>query len=156
MLSSVVAVGLVVLVSARVGAPPVRRAWLLALSVCLGAAAWVWPVTAGPLMIGSHGALISFGVANWRLRAVRLLTFGVALNVLVMAVNGGQMPTVGSVSTSALSHHMRAGAATPLAFLGAILPMPSRTQRLLSVGEVFAFAGALLAAAEMLRRQART
>src|SRR2546425_8316056 len=44
------------------------------------------------LQLGSLGLLIAFLLANLRYRSLWLIAAGVALNLLVVSVNGGYMP----------------------------------------------------------------
>lgn len=48
---------------------------------------WVFPVH-----LGTYFVLGAFMVANWRHRGLRIMSVGLAMNALVIALNGGLMP----------------------------------------------------------------
>lgn len=114
-------------------------------------------------LLGSYGLLLAFALVNRRLPAVWLVVAGLALNVLVIAVNDGMpvsasaLETAGSGAEDLLGagtgkHHvMRPGdTLTPLAD---VIGIPAPVGAVISIGDVLLYAGiAILVVAIMLGR----
>lgn len=91
-------------------------------------------------------------IMNWKLKGFRLLAFGAALNLLVMAANGGKMPIhldwaqasgittiVESVKSGTMANLMPFDqAGTALRWLGKIIPIPRPypLAKMLSIGDL--------------------
>ena len=57
------------------------------------------------LLMGSYGLLCVFAALNWRCPGIPLMAAGMALNLLVMAANGGFMPvTPETLEAAGLAH----------------------------------------------------
>jgi hypothetical protein len=92
-----------------------------------------------------------FLFANRRIAGLPLVALGVALNVLVIAVNGGVMPAsrfalrVSGLDTSGGFANSTSLAHPHLQFLGDVIPVPGPWPigNVLSVGDLLIFAGAL-------------
>lgn len=116
----------------------------------LGAASGVVQVVALALML----LLV---LANWRLPGAWLIGLGIAMNLAVVAANGGHMPAsveaVRAVGQTARAEQIERDAVagksrlmtpeTPLAFLGDVVPVPPIRQ-VLSPGDLVLGAGAFL------------
>ncbi len=122
------------------------------------------------LVPASHLLLLPFIIRNLSFWGIRIITLGLVLNLTVMIANGGLMPiqrdaveTVGRDNPAALE----AGEAIPgskdqlldeedirLGELSdrIVLPFPRPFTRAISVGDLVAAAGALIAYADVLRR----
>ena len=77
-----------------------------------------------PAHVGTYGLLLVFAVANFRLRALRLVFGGLLLNAIAIAANGGAMPA----SRTALA---------ALGLNGDSANITSRTHRLGFLGDIF-------------------
>lgn len=121
-------------------------------------------------LFAAHVLLVPFLVKNLSSWGVRLIAAGLALNMLVMALNGGLMP-VGPAAVDAVGRHetvvFDSGEYIPrtknvfllpsdtrAAFLSdaIILPLPRPYKRAVSAGDVFIAAGVTVAAAEIFLR----
>ncbi len=99
------------------------------------------------VLIGSFVLLVAALLSNKKTPAVLLMTVGVSLNLLVIAINGG-MP----VATSALSAaaddliHIPISDTTRLPWLGDVIrwPLPGALNGLVSLGDFFLSAGVFL------------
>jgi hypothetical protein len=104
------------------------------------------------LHAGSYGLVIWFLVANRRLAGMPLLSAGVALNTLAIAMNGGVMPAtrsalaIAGIDTSGGYSNSAAVAHPKLQFLGDVIPVPGPWPigNVLSVGDLLIFTGALV------------
>jgi uncharacterized protein DUF5317 len=107
-----------------------------------------------PMLYASFAVLITFALANARLRGFELITVGLLLNFLVIGVNAG-MPVdrgalVASDQLSSLRYLQRFGGAkhhlaTPadrLSVLGDVIAVPAPIAQAISVGDVCTYAGA--------------
>jgi len=114
-------------------------------------------------LLGSYGLLLAFALVNRRLPAVWLVVAGLALNVLVIAINDGMpvsasaLETAGSGAESLLGagtgkHHVMhdGDSLTPLAD---VIGIPAPVGAVISIGDVLLYAGiAILVVAIMLGR----
>lgn len=69
-------------------APVLRHVWLVLVAFLLQ---W-WERSTETPIIASQVAFITFTLLNWRFKGMQILLCGAALNLLVMASNGGFMP----------------------------------------------------------------
>jgi hypothetical protein len=125
------------------------------------------------LLFAAHLLLVPFLIKNFSLWGVRLLSAGLALNLLAMSLNGGLMP-VGPEAVDAVGRHegveLTRGEYIPstknvflepsetrAAFLSdsIILPIPRPLTRAVSPGDIVIAAGLLAGAAELLVRYRR-
>jgi hypothetical protein len=146
----------------RLGELDLRAAWLFVFALLLQAAA-VAAALRGPAFfarVAPLGQVASYllllvGVAlNWRHKALWVAGLGLALNLLVIAANGGRMPVetelVKRTGRPALmaqlekrAKHAAAGPGTRLRFLGdnLLLPPPYPNPQVFSPGDVLITAG---------------
>ena len=115
------------------------------------------------VLIGSYALLGAFAWVNRRLPAVWLVMAGLALNLLVIGVNGGMpvsaaaLETAGAsaeglVGTGTLKHHLM-GPTDDLTPLGDVIGIPPPIGTVISIGDVLLYAGvAILVVAVMLGR----
>lgn len=106
--------------------------------------------------LASYLLILAFLAANWRIRGMSVIAFGVAANTLAIAANGGLMPVDPAAAQASGwpldlwangSYHntVLATAHTHLAFLGDIIALPSSPiTAAISIGDVLLFAGAFL------------
>lgn len=157
----------------RLANVPIRHGWIAL--VALAVQIWmVYGRTAGLgwLMLASYGLLILVFGLNWRLPGMLVMGTGLALNLIVMAANGGYMPispeTLSRAGLEHLASSLETGAyvtnakdillpreATRLWWLSDILvvPLPSPLKAVLSVGDLFLAAGAVVFAQKALLHQ---
>jgi hypothetical protein len=151
----------------RLGDLPLRcllcfvAAFALQLAVKLGArAGWHPALAAAPYAHLASYLLLGAGLAaNWHLRDLRLLAFGVGLNFLVIAANLGYMPTdlravkrlghpqmAADLARGRTGLNVVADAHSRLAFLGDrfLLPRPYPRPSVFSLGDVIITLGACL------------
>jgi hypothetical protein len=115
------------------------------------------------VLAGSYGLLGAFAWVNRRLPAVWLVMVGLALNILVIAVNGGMPVSAGALETAGaradglagagtLKHHLM-GPDDLLTPLGDVIGIPPPIGAVISIGDVLLYAGvAILVIAVMLGR----
>jgi hypothetical protein len=104
------------------------------------------------LHAASYALVAWFLVVNRRVPGLKVLATGVALNALVIVVNGGVMPAsrfalrVSGLDTSGGFANSTALSHPHLQFLGDVIPVPGPWPigNVLSVGDLLIFAGALL------------
>jgi hypothetical protein len=104
----------------------------------------IWLVTAGPINIVAMIFVFIVLLANRKLPGVSVAVVGCVLNTVVMAANGGKMPTshwARMVSGSAPAgkdaiRHIDMSAATHLKFLGNIIPEPKIGPFVLGVSSI--------------------
>lgn len=106
-----------------------------------------------PMVILEYGLLFAFIFLNWRIRAIRLVAVGVALNALVIFASGFRMPVTPVVFDPALSEfaeRVRAGELieyvligwdAPLWFLSDTIPITRVVPGIASIGDVVMAAG---------------
>jgi hypothetical protein len=124
--------------------------WPLAL---VGLGLQVAPSPGGSLgaamLIGSYTVLIAFALVNRRLTGAWLVVAGLALNLAVIAPNGG-MPFSAAAIARAGGHdvtvagddkHHLMSAADVMRPLGDVIPIPSPVSAILSIGDVALYAG---------------
>lgn len=122
----------------------------------------------GPVLVATHLALLPFLLANRRLIGISILAAGLALNVLVMAANGGLMPVtprdverVGRHDVAALemNEHIagtknvlleRSDANLPVLSDVLFLDAPQPLRKVISAGDIFIFAGVVLTFGQLL------
>lgn len=145
---------------------PLRGIPWLALALALQVALYLPGIRAAPV-VAAHGGLLysatlipaAIGaLANWRLdAAVRVATLGLALNALVIAANGGYMPTnaaamravrgpamVRAIADRRLFNNTRlATPSTRLVTLSDVIPvpLPPGTGNVYSIGDLLIAAG---------------
>jgi hypothetical protein len=124
-----------------------------------------WPLA---MLIASFVLLVVFIVANIRITGFALLLIGVSMNFAVIAVNGG-MPVsreavVASGQTDTLEgltqhrgvkHHL-AGPDDRLLILGDVIAIPPPIGLVISIGDVFTYAGVAVVIAAAMRRRERS
>jgi hypothetical protein len=114
-------------------------------------------------LLGSYVLLGSFCWVNRRLPAVWLVMIGLALNLLVIGVNGGMPVSAGALEVSGasaeglagegtLKHHLM-GPSDTLTPLADVIGIPPPLGAVISIGDVVLYAGiAILVVAVMLGR----
>jgi hypothetical protein len=120
----------------------------------------------GPaLYVGSTLVVLAALLVNLAQPGFRLVLAGALLNLLVISVNGGQMPAtteamlsahgVAGVPTAHFSNSVIAGPSTPLWFLGDIfsLPRPVPMANVFSIGDVIIAIGGVLFISRTMRRR---
>lgn len=115
------------------------------------------------VLLGSYGLLGAFAWVNRRLPAVWLVMVGLALNILVIAVNSGMPVSAGALDVAGaraeglagagtLKHHLM-GPGDRLTPLGDVIGVPPPIGAVISIGDVLLYAGiAILVVAVMLGR----
>jgi hypothetical protein len=115
------------------------------------------------VLVGSYALLGAFAWVNRRLPAVWLVMVGLALNVLVIGVNGGMPVSAGALDVAGaraeglagsgtLKHHLM-GPDDVLTPLGDVIGIPPPIGAVISIGDVLLYAGiAILVVAVMLGR----
>lgn len=96
----------------------------------------------GPVHLASYGLLLSFAIANIRVRALVFVLLGLLLNAIVIAANGGRMPVSdGAIDAVGLSPGESSNVSETvdrLAFLGDVFALPSQLPlaNVFSVGDL--------------------
>jgi hypothetical protein len=114
-------------------------------------------------LLGSYGLLLAFALVNRRLPAVWLVIAGLALNVLVIAVNDGMPVSAGALEAAGAGAESLLGAGTgkhhvmgpedTLTPLADVIGVPAPIGAVISIGDVLLYAGiAILIVAIMLGR----
>lgn len=115
------------------------------------------------VLAGSYGLLGAFAWVNRRLPAVWLVMVGLALNILVIATNGGMPVSAGALEVAGahaeglagagtLKHHLM-GPDDKLTPLGDVIGIPPPIGAVISIGDVLLYSGvAILVVAVMLGR----
>ena len=126
-----------------------------------------WGASAGvsvvvPLHYASYALLVLFVLANHRRPAVVVLGVGMALNLLVIALNDGYMParraaleSAGQIYAGSAEHNSALiTASTKLALLGDVFAVPSWVPlaNVFSIGDVLIVVGATALIAATMRR----
>lgn len=119
----------------------------------------------GPaLYVGSTLVVLLALLANLAQPGLRVVLIGAVLNLLVISVNGGQMPAspeamlaahgVAGVPTAHFSNSIIAGPSTPLWFLGDIFSLPASIPlaNVFSIGDVIIALGGVLFISRTMRR----
>lgn len=75
----------------------IKLGWMIFLPVALYLVCWLPPLVklhwfAGAMNLIERLALITVGIANWRLPGVKLIVLGLVMNAVAIAANGGFMP----------------------------------------------------------------
>lgn len=142
------------------GRHSIRCGWLLAVAVAFRFGAHLIPLAGPALTLGSYGTLIALCAVNQHSTAFRILMVGTVLNAIVIAVNGGRMPVEPGralilnydtlvLYQEAFARHIAAGSDTPLAFLGDVILLRRPIPRIVSLGDMFAAAGAFVLVQEL-------
>jgi uncharacterized protein DUF5317 len=109
-----------------------------------------------PMLYASFALLVTFSLANVRLRGFELIALGLMLNFLVIGVNAGmpvsrralvasdQIATLDYLERYGGAKHHLAGAGDRLSFLGDVIAIPAPIAQAISVGDVCTYAGAAL------------
>jgi hypothetical protein len=125
-----------------------------------------WPLV---MLFLSFVLLAVFTLANLRIAGFVAILAGLAMNLAVIAVNGGmpvsreaivasgQEGTLGPlIEQRGVKHHL-AGPADRLLFLGDVIAIPAPVRQVISVGDIFTYGGVtVVIAASMRRRRARS
>jgi hypothetical protein len=140
-----------------------------------GLALQLWPVSATRtalgfgLLMASFGLLFVFGVLNWRCAGFPLIIVGLCMNALVIGVNhgmpvqrealvrSGQGATLVLLEKEGGAKHHLAGPGDDLMFLGDVIPVPKPVGQVVSLGDVFTYAGVMwfvIASMQPARRKA--
>jgi hypothetical protein len=169
-----VAVGLVLGGRAsRLGAIGIRWPW----TGVVGLAMQLLPLPGAleklsvPLLLVSLWMLLAFIAANVSSRGFELILIGLALNFVVIALNGGmpvsrealrrsgQLDTLGYLERSGGAKHHLAGPDDVAMWLGDVIALPRPIGLAISVGDVFTYAGVgafvTLAMLDRTRRRVR-
>jgi Family of unknown function (DUF5317) len=136
-----------------------RIRWpLLALA---GLALQLWPVSASSsalgfaLLMASFALLFAFGVLNIHNPGFSLIVVGLCMNALVIGVNhgmpvqrqalirSGQGSTLKLLAQEGGAKHHLAGPGDDLMFLGDVIPVPVPVGQVVSLGDVFTYAGVM-------------
>lgn len=111
------------------------------------------------LIMGSAVILLLLLIINHRIAGVKIITSGLMLNFLVMAVNGGRMPVekwaaivsgqgdyLPELVSEISSRHFLMATDTKLKILADIIPLPPPypVPRVISIGDIFIFAGIII------------
>jgi hypothetical protein len=145
-----------------------RPAWLplalIGFALQVAPVPGTWPLI---LLMASFAVLLVFALKNVRLAGFPLVVLGVVLNGLVLGVNHG-MPVseraivasgqedalAGLVAEPTAKHHL-AGDGDELLFLADVIAIPQPVGQIVSVGDVFTYAGvAWMIVVGMRRRSA--
>jgi len=157
----------------RLADVPIRHGWIALIALALQILMVYGPVAGlGWLMLASYGLLVLVIGLNWRLPGMPLVGAGLALNLAVMAVNGGFMPIAPETLSRAGLEHLAASLetgtyvtnakdvllpreATRLWWLSDILvvPLPSPLKAVLSVGDLVLAIGAVIFIQKAMLRQ---
>lgn len=117
---------------------------------------WLLPRELKPFaVIVSYTGLLIFVAFNWQKQYIRLIGFGIILNVIVIVVNGGMMPVsldaakrVGYDITPLLNGTVFKQQAmtetTNFGFLGDIIPLKYPIPRVISIGDISIFVGVFM------------
>ncbi len=149
-----------------------EKKWLILLAFAVQALTQVLGVN-GVKWVSEYSVIIQIAVyflfiaalwVNRHYKGILVIGLGCALNVLVMMVNGGRMPVdegLLAASDQVLferlmndGKHVAKGAATNLAFLGDIIPMPGILgygTRIVSIGDIITAAGVFYLVFEVMR-----
>lgn len=144
-----------------------RHAWLAPVGLAVQLASRYLPGTVPGfvLMIASYLALLYCLASNQQYQSLRLLSLGVALNFLVIVVNGGRMPVdvelARRIGVSGLTpvvegtagKHVAMSDATPFGFLGDMIPVPGPMPRLMSTGDIFILLGVFLLVQDLMGKR---
>lgn len=113
---------------------------------------WLDGDTAVAVLVGSYVMLVAFMWVNRRLPAAPLMLLGLALNMLVIGLNGGMPVSEGAIRTTGAAggalvsgigdtkHHLMTSSdvLTPLAD---VIGLPPPVATVLSVGDLFLYSG---------------
>jgi hypothetical protein len=101
----------------------------------------------------SYALVLIFAIKNWRIAGVPIVVVGLVLNGLVVTLNGGMPVSKAALLASgqrdtlvllqddqAAKHHLM-GDDTVLPFLGDVLAIGAPIEQVISIGDVFVYAG---------------
>jgi hypothetical protein len=143
---------------------PVLAVVGLLLQVVPGSVNSEWPFV---LLMASFAFLFAFALLNRDLPGFWLIVVGIVLNAFIIGINHGMAVTQSALAASdqsstlgALVHgggakHHLAGAGDHLVFLADVIPVPNPIHQVLSVGDVFTYAGVMWFVVASMRRPAR-
>jgi hypothetical protein len=113
----------------------------------------------------SYVLVLAFAIKNWRVTGVPIIVIGLLLNGLVVTVNGGMPVSESALKASGQAdvlhllledqgakHHLE----TPsdhLTPLGDVIPVPPPVRQVMSVGDVFVYAGLVWLIIAVMRGQ---
>jgi Family of unknown function (DUF5317) len=125
-----------------------------------------------PLLVVSLGMPVAFVAVNLRYRGFELVLIGLALNVLVISLNGGmpvsraalrdsgQLDSLAYLERAGGAKHHLAGPGDDVMWLGDVIAVPTPIGLAISIGDVIAYAGVgvfvTLAMTERVSRRRRT
>jgi energy-coupling factor transporter transmembrane protein EcfT len=123
-----------------------------------------WPLV---MLVVSFVLLAVFTIANIRLAGFAVILAGLSMNFAVIALNGG-MPVsraaivasgqgstlAGLLERPGVKHHL-AGPDDRLLFLADVIPVPPPVGQVISVGDLFTFAGVSIVIASAMSRRPR-
>jgi Family of unknown function (DUF5317) len=106
-------------------------------------------VLGAALLLGSYGMLLAFASVNRRLPGAVLVFAGLALNLAVIAPNGGmpvdpvaaRLAGAGSLSIEGTAKHHLMSADDVVPFLGDVIGIPPPARLVLSFGDVVLYVG---------------
>jgi hypothetical protein len=106
-------------------------------------------VLGGAMLLASYGMLLAFANVNRRLPGAVLVFAGLALNLAVIAPNGGmpvdpvaaRMAGAGSLSIDGTAKHHLMGPDDVVPFLGDVIGIPPPARLVLSFGDVVLYVG---------------
>ena len=118
---------------------------------------------ASAVLLASYGMLLGFTVVNRRLPGAVLIFAGLALNLAVIAPNGGmpvdpvaaRMAGAGTIAIEETAKHHLRGPDDVLPFLGDVIALPPPARLVISVGDVVLYAGVLCFVVTTMRGRAR-
>ncbi len=116
------------------------------------------------LLLGSYVVLLAFGLANIRLAGFALIVMGLLANFLVISVNSGmpvtrsallssgQADTLSLLTSGQGTKHHLAGSGEVLLPLADVIPVGTPFHQVMSVGDLFVYAGMLWFVVAVMRR----
>jgi hypothetical protein len=167
LITLVIAVGVGLLAGGRLaGLSSLRLRWAplalagLALQLLAPAGAWSFPI-----LLISFAMLVAFALANLRIPGFLLIVAGIAMNLSVIAINGGMPVPRWSLERSdqigelqylidhgGAKHHL-ATSDDHLLFLADVIPIPTPIRQSVSPGDIVAYVGVAFVIVSAMRRR---